>query len=195
VEKALKDANQKTTEEIDCLYRLLTECFTQECKIPRRYGAQALVRSAKKGYNNIVRKLVHLGVDVGARYGDMKHTALHQYALAGDCAMIEFLLGAGAGANDRDAHGQTPLHWAALGGQVGAARTLLDGTADLNAEDHKHRTPLFDAASKGAADVVSFLLSRGADKTIRGGNNELTPLERAERSKHEDVTAILSASH
>lgn len=192
VQNSLRDSKLKAAEEIDCLYSLFTQNGTHEWKIARSYAAQALLGSAKKGYNNIVRKLVELGIDPAARHGAMKQTALHQYALIGDCDMIEFLLNAGVDVNVKDGNGQTPLHWTALAGQAKAAKALLARAADPNARDHKQRTPLFDAASKGALGVVNALLSSGADKTIRGGNNKLTPFERAERSNHGTIAALLS---
>jgi ankyrin repeat protein len=51
-------------------------------------------------------------------------------------------------------------------------------------------TPLYIAAQNGHAAIVSKLLQHGADKSIRGWNNE-TPLEAAQRLNHAAVAALL----
>jgi ankyrin repeat protein len=51
-------------------------------------------------------------------------------------------------------------------------------------------TPLFIAPQNGHTAVVSKLLQHGADKSIRGFNNE-TPLEVAQRNNHAAVVALL----
>lgn len=159
----------------------------------RAQAGQALVGAAEKGYDNVVQKMVKVGIHPSVRRGSRQHTALHQYALVGNEAMVKFLLDARAEVNARDVYRQTPLHWAAIEGQANAARTLLEKGADVNAEDHEHRTALFDAASKGHIDVVRVLLSWGAKKTTRGGHHQLTALERAQRSKHEEIVKLLGS--
>jgi len=52
-------------------------------------------------------------------------------------------------------------------------------------------TPLWGPAQNGHTAVVSKLLQHGADKSIRGFNNE-TPLEVAQRFNHAAVVALLA---
>ena len=66
----------------------------------------------------------------------------------------------------------------AAGAAVNAARTD-DGS-----------TPLWGPAQNGHTAVVSKLLQHGADKSIRGWNNE-TPLEAAQRMNHATIAALL----
>jgi len=193
VERACKDTEGKAADEFDFLFELLTMNGIPDYQLStsRAQVGKALVGAAEKGYNNVVQKLVKLGVYPSVVRGSRRHTALHQYALVGDVAMINFLLDASADANARDADRQTPLHWAALEGQTKAVTALLAKKADVNAEDHMHRTALFDAASKGYIDVVKVLLSWGAKKTVRGGHHQLTALERAQRSSHDEIVKLL----
>ncbi len=67
----------------------------------------------------------------------------------------------------------------AAGAAVNAARTD-DGS-----------TPLWGPAQNGHTAVVSKLLQHGADKSIRGWNNE-TPLEAAQRKNHAAVITLLA---
>jgi len=52
-------------------------------------------------------------------------------------------------------------------------------------------TPLYMAAQNGHIAIVSKLLQHGADKSIRGWQNE-TPLEAAQRQNRAVIVALLA---
>jgi len=78
-------------------------------------------------------------------------------AAAGDYAIIEEALDAGANVNLKDQFEQTLLHCAAKCGQYAVARLLLDRGADINVRSNFGRTPLDDAHLYLRHDVVKML--------------------------------------
>ncbi|KAI0903825.1 ankyrin [Ustulina deusta] len=122
---------------------------------------------------------------------DNQYTALHIFAHMGDAPMVRFLLGHGAEIDARDRDSCTPLHWAAWAGKLESTKGLLKGNADVNAKDRRDRTALFGAAGGGYTEVVEFLLSYNANRSIRGGTNQQTPLERAIHRNRTTVIELL----
>ncbi len=122
---------------------------------------------------------VKLLLDAGAnpaltnRYGV---SALSEAAGAGNAAMIEALLNAGADARTLTTpDGETVLMTAARTGNVDAVRVLLDHGANVNAkEDYRGQTALMWAAAEHHADVVKLLLERGADWRVESESRETT---------------------
>jgi uncharacterized protein len=69
---------------------------------------------------------------------------------------------------------------------------LLDAGADLHQRGVNDYTPLHYAATRADARAVEVLLAKGADPMARTRIDELTtPLEEAERLRHEDVASLL----
>jgi uncharacterized protein len=96
-------------------------------------------------------------------------TPVSEAAAAGNAAMIEALLEAGADAKSlTTADGETVLMTAARSGSPQAVRMLLDHGAEINAkENYRGQTALMWAAAERHAGVVKLLLDRGADWKIR----------------------------
>ena len=70
-------------------------------------------------------------------------------------------------------------------------QTLIAAGADVNqATTEEGNTPLHVATHQGHTEIVAMLLQHGADKSIRGFNNE-TSLEAAQRNNHRDTIALL----
>jgi ankyrin repeat protein len=191
IQYALKEAREKakkeSQDEVDFLFNLMAQGRFQTPSLDRKEIEQALVQAASCNYVATVRKLVRLGVDVSAKIGRRRETALHFAAHFGDTALIEFLCLNSAPIESHDKHRRVPLHCAAWEGHHDAVRVLLSRGADVNAQDDEGRTALFGAASGGYMETVRVLLGRGADANIRGGTKVQTALDRAVVRGHEDI--------
>ncbi|KAL7968548.1 hypothetical protein HDV63DRAFT_378952 [Trichoderma sp. SZMC 28014] len=180
-----------SAEEFDFMFKMLTSQTNGQFSIPASHAARAMIETAQRGYSNVVRKLVEIGVQPSIR-GKRYQTALHIFAYEGNQSMVRFLAEHGAEIDARDTDSRTPLHWAAWNGKLETTRLLLSRRADVNVRDRLNRTPLYGAAGGGHVDVVRLLLRSHADKTIRGGEKEETPLERAGKRKRMRIVELLN---
>ncbi|KAH0491856.1 hypothetical protein TgHK011_003260 [Trichoderma gracile] len=182
-------------EELGIVLEQLAAGSGGQLGIPASHAAMMMIGSATRGSSYVVRKLVgHYGIPPSAQDRTRGETVLHKFSARGNLSMISFLLdhGANVGATDRD--NRTPLHQAAACGQSEAVQELLNRNADLNAQDRQGRTPLYLATVRMHPDVVRLLLAVGADKSLRGGSNNRTPLEVAISTKQVDVVEMLRDS-
>ena len=124
-----------------------------------------------------VRTLLRQGADVNAAQGDGM-TALHWAAEAGDEAMIEALIYAGANLGAVTRIGDyTPLHLASKAGQPAGVAALLAAGADPDARTGTGAaTALHFAAAAGNAASVIALLEHGATVDARESQWGQTPL-------------------
>lgn len=76
------------------------------------------------------------------------------------------LIGAGATANDRDAHSYTPMHAAASYAHLELLAYLVSVGGDVNLPDDDGDTPLFTCES---VDAARWLVEHGADAGHRNG--------------------------
>lgn len=182
---------RRAVEEFECLFSLLMENGGGMKSIRKTQAAKAMVGSAKRGYSNVVRKLVELGISPGLGDGIRLETALHYFASSGQDDMVTFLLENGASPNATDVDGYTPLHWAAWDNKDNTVVILLNRGANVNARNSENRTPLIVAASAGHIAVVKILVGRGADKTVLGGKSRQTALQRAQTAGHAEVVDFL----
>ena len=84
------------------------------------------------------------------------------------------------------------LYFAAQEGDLTMVTQRIVGGADVNTAGCRDgSTPLFIAAQNGHTAIVSKLLQHGADKSIRGWQNE-KPLEAAQRNNHAAIVALLA---
>lgn len=153
-------------------------------------GWTALLRSATKGQEAMVRLLIEKGADIEARSPN-SGTPLICAAEGNHEAIVEFLLKSGANVDTGDEFGWKPLHRVMVNrvGQ-GVAQMLLTHGADINARCRYQKTPLHHAIEKGNISMVSFLLAAGADFEARD-IAERTPLHAAIESRLENMVHIL----
>jgi ankyrin repeat protein len=96
--------------------------------------------------------------------------------------MIEKLLKAGAGPNERSPRGETPLMFAARNGNTDAVKVLLDRKGDVNAKENvRGTTALMWAIEQRHVEAVKLLVDRGANVAAitnpdnKGGTAYLAP--------------------
>ncbi|GAW18463.1 hypothetical protein ANO14919_079390 [Xylariales sp. No.14919] len=189
-----EELQEHAAQEFDFMFNLLTQNISECISISPVRVSKAMVKMAQKGFSNMTRKLVEQGIDPSSPSirGSRLETVLHIFAQRGDVSMVQFMLKSGVNVDARDNAGRTPLHWAAWSGQDGAVNALLSSGANVNATDVKGRTALYGAAGGGFMSVVSRLLFCNADITIRGGQDNETPVERARKNNHISVVNLFS---
>jgi len=129
-------------------------------------GQTALYLSCSLGYEDIVRILLSLGVDLSAPSGDP--TMLQVAAAGGHLAVVDRLLHAGANVNEPPVPpdtGRTALQAAAEEGHLDVVRRLLLAGARVNMPPAYRSgcTALQAAAAGGHLTVVEHLLHAKAD--------------------------------
>ncbi|GBF91748.1 hypothetical protein Rsub_04052 [Raphidocelis subcapitata] len=112
---------------------------------------------------------------------------------AGDEAMTQLLLDAGADPNIPGFDGACPLHAAVAAGDEGIAALLLEKGADANRPAKDVRSALHSAAQRGPASLLALLLAHGADASA-ANEGGWTPLHLAARAgSAEKIKALLAA--
>lgn len=156
-------------------------------------SSQTVFEAAKKGDLAALKGFLEASPSlVGAR-GEGGRSPLQEAILAGQSEAAQFLIGAGADVNWRDADGIAPLGYSALMGNTALAGLLIERGAKVDAQDTAlGGTPLHLAALRGHADVVRLLVDKGAPLDVRTGDGR-TPLALAvERGKRDCAEVLLS---
>jgi len=103
------------------------------------------------------------GVDIEAKAGTNKDTALMLACHNQNMEVVEALVQCGASLYAVDSQLQSPLTVAATTGNLEIVRLLLENGADPFHEDGQYRTPFNVACRHGHIDVAQTLLDHGAD--------------------------------
>lgn len=112
-------------------------------------------------------------LNIEARMGKSRITALYSAAREGHEDVVIALLDAGADLNSRSSNGATPLIAACQRGRRGVVTILLERGADINTMTDDGRTCLYIASSKNDVNMLSLLLQRGGvniNAKTRGGD-------------------------
>ena len=126
-----------------------------------RCGQTALFYAARRGYGDVVRKLLHAEAKVEKK-DDKKRTALHFAAGFGSQEVVGILSGLMTDIDAQDEKKWTALHFAARMGHEEVVRALLDASANVKAKTSNGETPYGLADDQGHARVVEiFNESRG----------------------------------
>ena len=132
-----------------------------------------LIAAALQNRPSMIDILLRGGAEVDGR-GDNNMTALHVASELGFTNVVQRLLDAGAGVDEKTKISErtnvTALHLAAGKGHVAVVKLLLERGATHLADDIGY-TPLFYAASEGFDRVVKILLQSGASPKTRANVN------------------------
>ncbi len=103
--------------------------------------------------------------------------SIHEAAMNGDLASIQYYIDQGVDLNVRDElGGSSPLIIASMFGHHDIVKTLLDAGVDINQKNNDGSTALHTAAFFGRTEIVKILLTRDVDLSIQN-NSGSTPLE------------------
>ena len=109
--------------------------------------------------------------------------------------MIYLFLNEGREVTSVDESGSTPLHWACYYQAEECVNYLLNiPNVDINAQDRDRITPLNIAVSNNKVNLVKLLLRKGADKNIKGRNNQL-PIDIATKKNFYHIIDILNSEN
>ncbi|KAL2068468.1 hypothetical protein VTL71DRAFT_16566 [Oculimacula yallundae] len=179
-----------------------------DAKISERDSTTSLHRASSRGFTQIVRLLLDLGLEIEAVH-TLGRTALHTAARwkefnSADC--LPMLLKHGANINatapvgcksyNKDQEPQvevagcTPLICASEQGYLAAVKILLDAGADITASRVDGKNALSCAVGSGNAEIVALLLEKGIDTELPDLNGR-TPLVEASRSGKVDIVKLL----
>lgn len=105
-------------------------------------------------------------------------TPLMEAVQEGDLAKVKEMIEGGADIHAPNAIGNTALHYAGSTGQAEIAQYLVGKGAKVNARNSTGATPFFLAVINSRVQTGAKLLLLGADKSIRGHQDQ-TAYERA----------------
>jgi len=119
--------------------------------------------------------------------------SLFYAAQAGQAALVQALLAAGADLTSRESYtGYTPWHSAAYHGHLDAVQHLRAASADLDLRSRDRDTALTLAAGAGRLDVVRYLIEQGADLNLIDGEGK-SALDQARSWDRPEIVALLQA--
>lgn len=174
-------------QQITGVERLIELGADVDAAVPHadRGETSALLEACRLGHPVTVEMLLNANADPGRKVGG--ESPLHAAASAGNTAVVEQLIRAGARPEVADADGETPLHRAAGANHAGAIQALGEGRAGLETADRRHLTPLGLACQQGSWDAAVALLQLGADLHTDAGH---LPLSEAAGRKGDDIRGV-----
>lgn len=145
-------------------------------KLKGNLPSRLLVLAAQNSRSDVLKFLIHSGLDVNLRDPDEGVTPLFR-AVTSSLDNLELLLARGADVNARDLAGRTPLWYAATGLNTGPITLLCQHGADVNAQDLGGGTALMHASDMCYTWDIRALLDAGADPRIvdKTGKTALQP--------------------
>jgi uncharacterized protein len=147
-------------------------------------GMTALHWAATKNDVDLAKVLLYAGANLKATTRIGGYTPLIVASKAGNTAMIETLVAAGADPNSATVNGTTALMFAAQAGKADAVKALVTHGADVNGRERvKGETALTFAAAYGRADVIRVLTAHNADPNIATTVVDLAAFNKEEQER------------
>ncbi len=158
-----------TVRNPNCL-RTLLGSGTVDIDFVDKFGENALLEAAMRGYDANVEILLQRGADVNFRskgqFSEGK-TALHFAAAKGSPETIKVLIAHNVDKDSMDARGRTALSYASEKGKLFSTAELCSSGCSLNLSDSAGSTPLMWATARSQLNVVKCLLHAGAGSNLR----------------------------
>ena len=136
--------------------------------------------AAAEGNLNSVKKYLAKGLDINAKGGSLKSSALLSAILYDQVKMAEFLIQNGADVNTKGDDGGTALHAAAFLGQYEIAKLLIQNGADVNAKNNEGETVINGTmADWGTTEFIAGMLQLKLDReSVETGRSQIVELLR-----------------
>ncbi|CAI9739709.1 tyrosine-protein kinase Shark [Octopus vulgaris] len=154
------------------------------------YGTTLLQEAVTQAHVEMARVLIQYGkADLDAQNDDGK-TALHIASRAGQEALVDLLIEAGAKVNIQCLDETTSLHLAMWKSKANVVEKLIGAGANPNLRDQDEWTPLHWGAKNGNFELVRLLVNNGA-KTNVVSKALMTPLTLSVVKRHLSITKYL----
>ncbi|KAL8713738.1 MAG: hypothetical protein Q9220_002264 [cf. Caloplaca sp. 1 TL-2023] len=195
------DVNQKDLYGVTALtiavkanHLLSVECLLGHASIEidtvDETGSTALIHAVKRGFGDIVDRLLESGADP-ARKDQEGGNALLRAIDNGQTSIVQRLL------EYHDANtliaksgGNTLLHAAAFNGYLEIIQILLNRGLDKNSQDSNGKNPLHEASRGGHAAIVRLLLDASANPSLKDKYSR-TPRDIAWTNIHPEIILLL----
>jgi len=160
LEKAVKEGDKAVVQAVLDRQRDL-------CNMTTANGLPMLYLAARFERPEVIKLLLEHGADLSARNPGGNRTALFPAAWAGNVAVAEVLIVAGADVGAKDSYGLTALQLAAEAGQKEAAELLIAHGARIDDKDMYGLTPVDRAVRWGHQDVAEAMRAAAAKQESR----------------------------
>lgn len=134
---------------------------------PDKHGFPWIVKAARDGKEELVRKLLISGADIEATHTTTRRHALAEAAIQGHERIVDLLIEEGCSLDCADAEGNTALHHASRKGQLAIVKSLVTRGAAINATGSDDRSALHLAMEEPYQNVVMLLIQHKANVNAR----------------------------
>lgn len=160
-----------TSENVQCVEALIIAGANP--KLKDQHSTTLLMKAAKQGQIEKVRKLFEFGGGEIDRRDDYQKTAL-LYALENDYCenvdVVKLLVEQHATVNVKDREGCSPIHRAAERNYCASMTVLIENGAKVDSLTNSKETPLHLSVAHGHKEAASLLMEKGAKPSLKNSS-------------------------